>query len=342
MLIFNFYPYDLKFSEVFAVAGNARTGTDIIYVELAYDGKIGYGEASFPPYMKEKREDNLLYLSQLDFSRFESPFLYKEIYDYMDHVSPMHTPAKAAIDMALLDLQGKLKGVSVGNMLAIESSPNIYTSFTIGIGEADFILRQLKRAADFSFIKVKLNGDILYNKNTVELIQRHSNQALGVDFNGGFTDKELALEMIDWLAEKKVAYVEQPLPISLENNYIFLKEKSPLDIYGDESIQNEKDLIEKHHLFDGVNVKLMKCGGVKKAHEMVLKAKDFQLKTMLGCMAESSVAISAAAQLAPLFDRVDLDGNLMVANEIFKGVSVENGRLVFPTNHKMGLGTVKI
>ncbi len=327
MFTLKFYPYDLKFSEVFAVSSNARTSTEVIYVELGFDGKTGYGEASFPPYMKERREDNLVYLSKLNLDVFTSPFQVHEIYQYMDSLSSENTPAKAAIDMALYDLMGKLLGLSVSKLLGLESNKIIYTSFTIGIGDDDFILRQLNKAKQFKTIKVKLGGDILYNKHAIEFIQTHSTQNIGVDFNGGLPNKEIALDIIQWLTTKNILYIEQPLPVSLEKDYIWLKAESPLDIYGDESIQSANDIIYKRDLFDGVNIKLMKCGGISKAYQQATIAQSLGLKTMLGCMAESSCAVSAAANLATMFDRVDLDGHLMMANDLFEGVVVVDGEL---------------
>ena len=209
----------------------------------------------------------------------------------------------------------------------MESNKYIYTSFTIGIGEDDFILRQLNKAKEFKTIKVKLGGDILYNKHAIEFIQSNSNQNIGVDFNGGLPNKDIAIDMMHWLAKKNILYIEQPLPVALEKDYIFLKAESPLDIYGDESIQNVKDILYKRELFDGVNIKLMKCGGISKAYEQAIVAQSLGLKTMLGCMAEGSCAVSAAANLASMFDRVDLDGHLMMANDLFEGVMIMDGEL---------------
>jgi len=327
MIKLKYYPYDLKFSEVFAVSSNARTSTEVIYVELECQGNTGYGEASFPPYMKEKRDDNLLYLSKLNFEAFNSPFQLHEIYHYLDNISEENTPAKAAIDIALHDLMGKVSGLPIYKLLGLESNKNIYTSFTIGIGEDDFILRQLNKAKEFKTIKVKLSGDTSYNKHAIEFIQSHSTQSIGVDFNGGLPNQDIAIAMINWLANKNISYIEQPLPVALEKDYIFLKAESPLDIYGDESIQNVKDIIYKRELFDGVNLKLMKCGGISKAYEQATVAQSLGLKTMLGCMAEGSCAVSAAANLASMFDRVDLDGHLMMANDLFEGVIIVGGEL---------------
>ncbi len=333
-----FYPYDLKFDEVFAVAVATRMGTDIIYVELEWEGLIGFGEASFPPYMKEKRDDNLLFLQRLNFEQFESPLQKILIEKYLEKFEACF-PAKAALDMALLDLIGKFSNIPLHQYFESSVSNPIQTSFTIGIGEDDFILRQLKKAQEFKSLKIKLNGDIGYNQHVIDYIKQHSSQILGVDFNQGINDAEVAMNMIKWLYEKGVAYVEQPMPKEMKVAYRWLKQNSPLDIYGDESIQHASDILQQRDLFHGVNIKLMKCGGVSNAYQMIQTARSLGLKVMLGCMAESTCAINAAASLAKFCDRVDLDGHLMMTNDLFEGVDIENGDIIL--NSLPGLGVVK-
>ncbi len=337
MLTLRFQAGELKLSEVFEVSSNARILTEIINVEIMYEGKTGYGQASFPPYMKEKREVNLGFLSRLDLQTFNSPFHLNEIHRYMDSLSSDQRPAKAAIDMALYDLMGKISGLPVYQLLGLETSNKLYTSLTIGIGQEDFIRRQLEKAKDFTFIKVKLGGNIDYNKHVIELIREHASQPIGVDFNQGIEDKEAAIDMIEWLSGQQVKYAEQPMPVSMEPDYAWLKSRSPLDIYGDESIQTASDIINKHELFHGVNIKLMKCGGISKAYEMVRLAQNLGLKTMLGCMVESTCAITAAAHLGSLFDRLDLDGHLNIADDPYKGIDIQNGELLMPEGEGLGV-----
>jgi L-alanine-DL-glutamate epimerase-like enolase superfamily enzyme len=331
-----FYPYDLKFDEVFAVSANARTGTEIIYIELYSDGQVGYGEASFPPYMKEKRTDNLDFLAGLNLESFNSIDAFVEIQNYIN-AFPNYLPAKAALDMALLDLKGKTSNQNVRSFFANEPLKSIPTSFTIGIGEDAFLIRQLKKAEAFPIIKIKLNGDINYVKHAITLIKSTTQKPLGVDFNQGIANSKVALELLDWLHGQGVQYAEQPLPETLIADFAWLKENSPLPIFGDESIQTIEDIESKHHLFDGVNIKLMKCGGLTNAFKMVDLARQHNLQLMLGCMAESVCAITAAANLASLFDKVDLDGHLMMTNDLFTGVTLENGHLLLGTAPGMGV-----
>lgn len=331
-----FYAYDLTFDEVFAVSSNARTGTEIIYVEIASQGYTGYGEASFPPYMKEKRTDNLDFLNAIDLSAYNSIQAYADIHQYIQSL-PNCLPAKAALDMALLDLKAKVNQCTVRSFFTDAPLQPIATSFTIGIGDDAFILRQLKKAETFPFLKIKLNGDFAYVKNAIELIQANSEQPLGVNFNQGVSSKDTALELLNWLHSKGVQYAEQPLPESLIHDFAWLKQNSPLPIFGDESIQTIADIESKHHLFHGINVKLMKCGGLSNAYEMVALARQNGLKLMLGCMAESVCAITAAANLASLFDKVDLDGHLMMTNDLFTGVTLEKGHLLLSNDPGLGV-----
>lgn len=335
MLQLKFYAYDLKFDEVFAVSANARTGTEIIYVELASHGSVGYGEASFPPYMKEKRSDNLEFLASLNLDSFD---VHEELplQNYLQTFSNC-LPAKAALDMALLDLKGKLNHCTVRSFFTTEPLQPIPTSFTIGIGDDAFLSRQLKKAEAFPFIKVKLNGDQVYVKHAISLIKSSTQKPLGVDFNQGVSNKQLALEMLQWLHEQGVHYAEQPLPETLRSDFAWLKDNSPLPIFGDESIQTIEDIKAKHHLFDGVNIKLMKCGGLTNAFAMVKLARQYNLQLMLGCMAESVCAITAAANLASLFDKVDLDGHLMMTNDLFTGVTLEMGHLYLSSEPGLGV-----
>ncbi len=321
---------ELSFREVFEVSSNARRSTKIIDLEIYYHDQVGYGQASFPPYMVENREKNLEFLSNLDISRLAYPFRFAEIHQYLDKVSPVHRPAKAAVDMALHDLAGKLTGQTVSNYLMLEPKAPLFSSFTIGIGSDEFLLRQLDKAGEFPFLKIKLGAVSDYNRHAIDLIRRHSNLPLGVDFNQGLQDRETAIRMVEWLSGKGVEYIEQPMPVASEDDYLWLKSRSPMDIIGDESIQTPQDIINKKELFHGVNIKLMKCGGIYRAHESVRLARQLGLKTMLGCMVESTCAITAAAHLGALFDRLDLDGSLNIADDPYTGMRLEHGRIIMP------------
>jgi L-alanine-DL-glutamate epimerase-like enolase superfamily enzyme len=163
---------------------------------------------------------------------------------------------------------------------------------------------------------------------------------LAVDANQGWTDRFQALDMIYWLKEHGVVLVEQPLPVNRYEDLAWLKERSPLPLFGDESVQGLSDVRRALGLFHGINIKLMKCGGLRAAHKMIDLARSLGLKVMLGCMTETSCAVSAAAQLSPAVDFADLDGNLLISNDLFDGVGLAEGKLVLPD--RPGIGVTKL
>lgn len=340
MLSLRYYPYDLKLAEPFAVSVNTRLHTESIFVEIKSGNETGYGQASFPPYLKDRREDSLEFLSLIDLREITFPISIQELHQYLETVAPGNMPSKAAIDMALFDLTGKQENKPIGELFGLKRDKKIYTSYTIGMGDDHFIVRQVQQAKSFKSLKIKLGGDINRNKETVTLIRKHSSAPAGIDFNQGLGNLSDTMKMLEWLTDKNIYLAEQPLPSSMEKEYQWLKINSPIEIFGDESIQDISDLGRKQSQFHGVNIKLMKCGGIGNAYEMVTEARKLGMKLMLGCMTESVLAVTAAAHLAPMFDYVDLDGNLSIINDVFSGMRIENGEVILSTNS--GLGVEKL
>ncbi len=333
----HYYPYDLKLAEPFAVSANTRLHTESIFVEIKSGNKTGYGQASFPPYLKDKREDDLKFLSSIDFSNIPESFSLQQVRQYIDTISPGNMPAKAAIDMALYDLEGKQRNMPVYELLGLNYNRKIFSSYTIGMGDDSFIIRQLQCAASFNSLKIKLGGDLKRNKETVTLIRQYSSAPVGIDFNQGLLNVKDAMLMIEWLTDKNIYLVEQPLPSSMEREYEWLKINSPIEIFADESIQDINDLMKRQQQFHGVNIKLMKCGGLHNAYLMATEAQRMGMKLMLGCMTESALAVTAAAHLAPMFDYIDLDGNLSIINDEFSGLKIENGEVMLPASPGLGV-----
>ena len=187
----------------------------------------------------------------------------------------------------------------------------------------------------FNILKVKLGRD--NDKELIEAVRSVTDLPLAVDVNQGWSDRFHALDMIYWLKEQGVEMVEQPLPVNRVYDTAWLSERSPLPVFADESVQGVKDLVRIKGVFTGVNIKLMKCGGLREAHKMVDIARAMGMKVMLGCMTETSCGISAAAQLSPAVDFADLDGNLLITNDCFRGVEVEKGRLVLGDRPGIGI-----
>lgn len=328
-------PYSLTLNRVFTVASGSRSSTPVVLVALEYDGVVGYGEASMPFYLGESHESVLGFLSKVDLSSFSEPFLTEDILSYIDQLMPKNTAAKASIDIALHDLLGKIMQQPWYKVWGFnpENTPN--TSFTIGIDTADVVREKVKEAEPYKLLKVKLGLDS--DKTMIETIREISDTPICVDINQGWNNKEEALEMAHWLAERGVVFIEQPMPKELIDDNAWLTERSPLPTIADEAVQRLSDVARAQGVYSGINIKLMKCTGLREAHKMVELAKSYDLKIMLGCMTETSCAISAAAQLAPVVDWADLDGALLIANDVYNGMWIEQGKIRLPGRPGIGI-----
>lgn len=334
----SFKPNELKLRHAFNLARNSRTTTPDVLVQLEYDGIVGYGEASMPPYLGESIESVTKFLGNLDLGQFNDPFRIEEILSYVDGTAPDNRAAKASVDIALHDLLGKIMGQPWYKIwgLSPEKTPN--TSFTIGIGKADVVRQKVDEAAPYKVIKVKMGLD--NDRELVEIIRSKTDKPLCVDANQGWTDKEKALDMCHWLKERGCMFVEQPFDKKMIDETAWLRERSPLPIIADEFCQRIPDVMRAYQVYDGINIKLMKSTGLHEAYKMAVLAKSLGMKLMIGCMTETSCAISAAAQLAPMADWVDLDGNLLIANDSFDGVKVVDGKITL--TDKPGIGATPI
>ncbi|MDR2115702.1 MAG: dipeptide epimerase [Planctomycetaceae bacterium] len=335
----SFRPYELKLNHPFTLATSTRTATPGVQVEIEFDGKTGYGEAALPPYLGESAESVSAFLKRINLTAFANPFETEDILDYVDKITENNTAAKAAVDIALHDLIGKLLGVPCYRLFGLSPQRIPPTTFTISIAKPDVIRTQTKDAAQkFKMLKVKLGRD--NDKEIIETIRSVTDLPLIVDVNQGWKDKRYALDNICWLKERGIIMVEQPLPKSWWEEAGWLTERSPLPIFADESLQRISDVMKIKGYFSGINIKLMKCTGMREAWKMINLARVCHLGVMLGCMTETSCAIAAAVHLSPAVDFVDLDGNLLISNDLFQGVRLENGRQL-PTDLP-GLGIKKI
>lgn len=319
----------LELKHPFGISVGSRTTTPAMLVEIERDGITGYGEASMPPYLCETQDSAAALLSKIDLDRYPDLRKIDEIIAEVDALDAENSAAKASFDIALHDWAGKRLGRPWHALwhLSLDHIPP--TSFTIGIGSREEIIRGVREAKRFHVLKVKLGGHD--DRKMIETIRLQTDKPVRIDVNQGWNKKEDALRMIEWLATKNVEFIEQPLPKEQMDDQLWLKERSPLPLVADESVQRLCDVHQAVGLFDGVNVKLMKATGMHEAHAMMLKAKEFGLRVMLGCMTETSCAISAAAQLSPLADWIDLDGALLVGNDPFEGATLRDGAMV-PTD----------
>jgi L-alanine-DL-glutamate epimerase-like enolase superfamily enzyme len=334
----SFKAYDLILKHVFTVASNSRTTPPVVLTQIEYEGIIGYGEASMPPYLGESHESVLKFLNKVDLSNFNDPFRLDEILAYVDAIDTKNTAAKASIDIALHDLIGKLLKQPTYKIwgLSKENTPN--TSFTIGIDSMEVVKEKTREAGNqFKVLKVKLGRD--NDKEMIAAIRSVTDTPLCVDVNQGWKDKYLALDMINWLNEQKVLFVEQPMPKENLEDMAWLTQHSPLPTIADEFLQRLPDVKRAYQVYSGINIKLMKCTGMREAHKMIDIARALDMKVMIGCMTETSCAVSAAAQLSPLVDWADLDGNLLIKNDLYEGVKIIDGKVIL--NNKSGIGIIK-
>jgi L-alanine-DL-glutamate epimerase-like enolase superfamily enzyme len=337
-LVLKFIPHDLLLRHTFTIANNSRKTTPDVLISIEYEGVIGYGEASMPPYLGESVESASKFLSSLNLNQFNDPFQMDDILKYVDAQMPGNCAAKASIDIALHDLVGQLMGQPWYKIWGFDPADTPNTSFTIGIDTKEVVLQKTAEAAPYKILKVKLGQ--ANDKEMIETIRSVTNVPICVDVNQGWTDKQKALEMIYWLKEKGVVFVEQPMPKTALADMAWLTENSPLPTIGDESVQRLPDVLKAKGVYNGINIKLMKCTGMREAHQMMTLAQSLDLKVMIGCMTETSCAISAAAQLSPKCEWADLDGNLLISNDPYSGVTVIDGKITLIDQPGIGISAL--
>lgn len=338
-LSLRFLPYDLQLRHTFTLANNSRTRTPAMLTRLEYDGMVGYGEASMPPYLSENPETATRFLSAIDLNQFTDPFEIDDILQYVDAFMPGNTAAKAAIDIALHDLVGKILKQPWYKIWGFDPANTPNTSFTIGIDTPEVVKQKVYEATPYKILKVKLGQAT--DRQMIETIRSVTDVPLCVDVNQGWTDKNKALEMIYWLKEFNVVFVEQPMPKTAIDDMAWLTQNSPIPTIADESLQRLPDVLKANGVYNGINIKLMKCTGMREAHQMLALAHSLGMKVMIGCMTETSCAVSAAAQLSPKADWADLDGNLLITNDPYAGMQIKNGKVTLIDHPGIGIKQVK-
>ena len=336
----SFVPYNAQMKHAFAIATSVRTTTPIVLTQITYDGVTGYGEAAMPPYLGETQASVIEFLKKVDLSKFSSPFLIDDIMKYVDSIAINNTAAKAAVDIALHDLVGKLIGQPWWKIWGFDPTVCPNTSFTVGLDTEEVVKEKTREASPYKVIKVKLGRDEATDKMMINTFRSVTDTIICVDANQGWKDKHYALDMIHWLNERNVKMIEQPMSKYLLDETAWLTENSPLPIYADEACQRLTDIQKLKGAYTGINIKLMKCTGMREAREMVSLAEALNMKLMIGCMTETSCAISAAAQLAPKMEWADLDGNLLITNDCYSGMKIVDGKITL--NDKPGIGIEKI
>lgn len=336
MIKLHFTPYDLILRHTFTIANSSRTTTPVVLTEIEYDGIKGYGEASLPPYLGETQQSVIAFLKKIKLERFTNPFELEDILAYVDSIEEGNTAAKASVDIALHDLVGKLIGRPWYRLWGYSPEKAPDTSFTIGIDNTNIIKDKVQEAVPhYNLLKVKLGTE--KDKEIIEAIRSITDKPLVADANQGWKDKFYALDIIYWLKERNVKMIEQPVPKKALDDAAWITERSPLPVFADESFQRLPDVPRLKGAFSGVNIKLMKCTGMREARKIIDTARSVGMLVMIGCMTETSCAVSAASQLSPAVDWADLDGNLLITNDCFDGVKVVKGKLVLPDTPGIGV-----
>jgi len=326
--------FELELKHPFSISKFTRTNTPLLLLKINYEGHIGYGEASMVPYMGESHASATAFLSKVDWNRFMHPFDFAAIHQYLDSLESGNPAIKAAIDIALNDINGKILNQSCAEIYGADSLKMPITSYTIGIDSPEVIKEKVADAKGFKVLKIKLGRD--NDKELIQTIRSVSDLPLYVDANQGWSDKKSAIEMVYWLHDQGVLLIEQPMDKqNLEGN-AWLTQRSPIPIIADEAVQRIADLESLKGSYHGINIKLMKSAGMYEAHQMILKARSYGMKILIGCMSETSIATLAGIALAPLCDWADLDGPWLTKNNPFNDPEMKDGRYV--PNGLPGLG----
>ncbi|MEO6888291.1 MAG: dipeptide epimerase, partial [Ktedonobacteraceae bacterium] len=295
---------------------------------------VGLGEASPAEYYGESPGTVLACMGQFAGNLGDDPFLIEDIFERLDHIIGLNPAAKAAIDMALYDIMGKMLGVPVYKLLGLNPAHAAHTSFTLGIDTPANMAKKAQLARDYPILKVKVG-----TKNDIDVlkaIREVSDATIRVDANAGWTPKE-AIKNINELAPYNIEFVEQPIPARDLAGLKLIRDNVALPIIADESCITVDDIPLVAECVDGINIKLMKCGGIRHALKMIHVARAHNLRVMIGCMIESSLSITAAAHLTPLVDYADLDGHLLIDDDPYVGVTVNEGKLILPDGPGLGV-----
>jgi len=319
----------IHLKETFRTTHGSSDEKKVVIVDI--DG--GLGEASPVNYYGETIETVQHFIDKAKAVIGDDPFRLEDICDRLEHVMAFNYAAKAAIDIALHDLLGKKLGIPVYKLLGITPRADIASSYTISISDPDTMKRQTLDNPGYQIYKVKVGvpGDI----DMVAAVRDATNARIRVDANAGWTLKE-AMQKIRALQKYDIEFIEQPLHWKDYQGFKILRQKIDLPIIADEGVMRAEDIPAYKDIVDGINIKLQKSGGIREAFKMIAIARSLKMKVMIGCMVETSIGISAAAQLAPLVDYVDLDGNILISDDPYDGIKAVNGFLKY--NDRPGIG----
>ena len=309
---------------------------ETLQFDYTRDGVTGLGEgAPIVRYHEDAKSAQAAVNGIRDTLAGADPWAFARLMDEVSRRMEGQYAAKAAIDIALMDWIGQKLGVPLYRYFGLDARDAPVTTFSIGIDTPEITRQKVREAAEYPVLKIKVG--LATDEATIEAVRSATNKPLRVDANEGWKDKEEAVRKIRWLETQGVEFIEQPMPAAMLEETRWVRRHVNLPIIADEACERPADVAKCAGIYDGVNVKLDKCGGILEAYKMIQVAKALGMKTMLGCMISSSISVTAAAHLSPLVDYADLDGNLLIANDTHSGVRVEKGKLMLPDGPGLGL-----
>jgi L-alanine-DL-glutamate epimerase-like enolase superfamily enzyme len=309
---------------------------EVLQLDYTRDGVTGLGEgAPIVRYHEDARSAQAALNGILDYLAAANPWEFAKVMSEVSRRMEGQYAAKAAIDIALMDWIGQKLGIPLYRYFGLDPRDAPVTTFSIGIDTPEITRQKVREAEAYPVLKIKVG--LATDEPTIEAVRSVTKKPLRVDANEGWKDKEEAVRKIRWLETQGVEFVEQPMPAAMLEETRWVRQRVNMPLIADEACERPADVAKCAGIYDGVNVKLDKCGGILEACKMIQVAKALGMKTMLGCMISSSISVTAAAHLSPLVDYADLDGNLLIANDAHTGVRVENGKLILPDGPGLGL-----
>ncbi|MXV14200.1 dipeptide epimerase [Hufsiella ginkgonis] len=320
----SFSPFELELKYPFTISRFSRTSTPIMLVKLSHEGCTGLGEASMVPYMGENMETATGFLNKIDLSAIKYPFDHAEINAYLDSIAPGNPAVKAAVDIACYDLRGKLENKPCYTYFDADPANMPVTSITIGIDTPELVLKKVHDAEAGKVIKIKLGRD--NDEELIRTIRQATDKPLYADANQGWMDPQEGLDKVYWLQEQGVVLIEQPMARDNRDGNAWITARSPIPIIGDEAVQRLGDVTAASGIYHGINMKLMKSGGLYEGHLMIKKATELGMQVLIGCMSETSIGTLAGAALAPLCHWADLDGPFLTSNNPYPAPPFSEGK----------------
>lgn len=326
----------LKLRHTWTTTMSSSEFRDTLHLRYTRDGVTGYGEgAPIVRYHENATDAQKAVESLRDFLLGMSPWEFRKNSSDLFRKLEGQFAAKAAIDIAWMDWLGKKLGIPLYRHLGLDPDDTPLTTFSIGIDTPEITKQKTQEADAFPILKIKVG--LSTDEPTIEAVRSVTKKPLRVDANEGWKNKEEAARKINWLESQGVEFIEQPLPAAMIEETRWLRSHVHMPIIADEACLNAAAIPKLADAYDGVNVKLDKCGGIQESLRTIDVARAIGMKVMIGCMVSSSVSVTAAAHLSPLVDYADLDGNLLIANDPFNGVRVEKGKLILPNAPGLGL-----